>query len=122
MVEELFSDLLVVVGVFSSIVADASDLETIVFPVTDCESLVVFGSGDTCLVGAGFSEVVVVGAAVSTVGGVVESSFSLELTALGEVLPVFSTLVPALATVEEVTASVACSSTKAAVASSAFTS
>ncbi len=122
MVEELFSDLLAVVGVFSSIVADASDLETIVFPVTDCESLFVLGSGDTCLVGAGFSEVVVVGATVSTVGGVVESSFSLELTALGEVLPVFSTLVPALATVEEVAAAVACSSTKAAVASSAFTS
>ena len=64
---------------------------------SDCESLFVSDSGDTCLVGAGFS----------TVGGVVESSFTLELTALGEVPPVFSTLVPALATGEEVAASVA---------------
>ncbi len=64
---------------------------------SDCESLFVSDSGDTCLVGAGFS----------TVGGVVEFSFTLELTALGEVPPVFSTLVPALATGEEVAASVA---------------
>ncbi|KXU02166.1 hypothetical protein SCODD09_00635 [Streptococcus constellatus] len=112
-----------VVGVFSDTGAGASDLETIVFPITDdCESLFASDSGDTCSVGTGFSEVVVVDAAGSTVWGVVDSSFALELTALEEPPTVLSKLFPAFATVGEVATSVVCSSTKAAVASSAFTS